>query len=180
MEYAGFYAFEEISFAELGYSLQISAVDWRCRIRRLDLCWEAKDSHQLMSWIWRKTIWCTWIFRKCEYSFIDIHPMSTIIKSALLAEIRWSACVWKSHRILCVIFTRTESALCIYNVVVCFNFTFLHNSQWISFPTQSFLVLYSFLASLLHSIIMWWMVLYLSSHNPHLLFCYVLSIFALI
>ena len=33
------------------------------------------------------------------------------------------------------------------------NFSFLHNSQWISLPTKSYLVLYSFCANLLHSLI---------------------------
>ena len=58
------------------------------------------------------------------------------------------------------------------------NLNFLHNSQWIAFPTQSCLVLYSFCASLLHSFIMGWIVSSLSQHNLHLLFCCFLSIFA--
>ena len=33
------------------------------------------------------------------------------------------------------------------------NFNFLHSSQWITFPTQSCLVLYSFRINLLHSLI---------------------------
>ena len=41
-------------------------------------------------------------------------------------------------------------------------FYLLHNSQWITFPTQSYLVLYSFYASLLHSLIIWWIVLFLT------------------
>ena len=60
------------------------------------------------------------------------------------------------------------------------NFNFLHNSQWITLPTQSCLVLYSFCANLLHSLIMWLMVSYLSPHNQHLLFCCILSILAII
>ena len=36
-----------------------------------------------------------------------------------------------------------------------FNFTFLNNSQWTTFPTHSCLVLYSIHASLLHSLIKW-------------------------
>ena len=34
------------------------------------------------------------------------------------------------------------------------NLNFLHNFQWITFPTQSCLLLYSFCANLLHSVIM--------------------------
>ena len=48
---------------------------------------------------------------------------------------------------------------------------FLHNSQRISLPTQSCLVLYSFGANLLNSPIMWLFVSSLSPHNQHLLFC---------
>ena len=49
----------------------------------------------------------------------------------------------------------------------------------ITFPTQSFQVLYSFCVNLLHSL-MWLVVSSLSPHNLHLLFCWVLSILALI
>ena len=36
-----------------------------------------------------------------------------IIRSGLLAEIRWSVCMSKSHRSLCVSFSRTGAGLCI-------------------------------------------------------------------
>ena len=57
---------------------------------------------------------------------------------------------------------------------------FLHISQWITLTTQSCLVLHSFCANLLHSLIMWLMGFFLSPHNLHLLFCCVSSILALI
>ena len=47
------------------------------------------------------------------------------------------------------------SGLCIYHLFVWSNFNFLYISQWISLPTQSHLVLYSFCANLLHSLIIW-------------------------
>ena len=47
-------------------------------------------------------------------------------------------------------------------------------------PCPSNRVLYSFCASLLHSLIMWLVVSFLSPHNLHLLFCCVLSLLALI
>ena len=87
----------------------------------------------------------------CNFSFLLI-----IIKSGLLAEIRWSVCMPKSYRSLCVSFSRTGAGLCIYHLFVWSNF--LHISQWITLPTQSCLVLYSFCANLLHSLIMWLMV----------------------
>ena len=102
----------------------------------------------------------------------------TITWIGCLAEIRWSVCISKSLRSLCFSFFRTDSGLCIYHLFVWSNLNFLHNSQWITLPTQSCLVLYSFCANLLNSLIMWFIIL--SSHNLHLLFSYVLSILALI
>ena len=40
-----------------------------------------------------------------------------IKRSGLLAEIRWSVCMSKSHRSLCVSFSRTCAGLCIYNLL---------------------------------------------------------------
>ena len=76
-----------------------------------------------------------------------------IIKSGLLAGIRWSVCILMSHRSLCESFSRTGAGLCIYHFLVWSNLNFLHISQWITLPTQSFLALYSRCANLLHSII---------------------------
>ena len=42
----------------------------------------------------------------------------TITSSSRLAEIRWSVCISKSQKILCVSFSRTDSGLCIYHVSV--------------------------------------------------------------
>ena len=52
-----------------------------------------------------------------------------IIRSGLLAEIRWSMCISKSHRSLCVSFSRTGAGLCIYHLFVGLNLNFLHISQ---------------------------------------------------
>ena len=41
------------------------------------------------------------------------------MRSGLLAEIRWSVCMLKSHRSLCVTFSRTGAGLCIYHLFVC-------------------------------------------------------------
>ena len=103
-----------------------------------------------------------------------------IIRSGLLAEIRWSVCMSKSHRSLCVSFSRTGAGLCIYHLLAWSNLNSLHISQCITLPTQSCLALYSFCANLLHSLIMWLMVSSLSPHSLHLLFSCVLSILALI
>ena len=95
-------------------------------------------------------------------------------------EIMWSVCISKSQKSLCVSFSRTDFGLCIYYLFEWSNFNFLHNSQWITLPTQSCLVLYSFCVNLLHSLIVWLIVSSLSPYNQHLLFCCVLSIFFLI
>ena len=50
------------------------------------------------------------------------------------------------------------------------SFNFLYKSQWITFPTRSCLVLYSFCANLLYSLIMWLIVSSLSPQNLHLQF----------
>ena len=81
-----------------------------------------------------------------------------IIRSGLLTEIRWSVCMSKSHRSLYVLFSRTGPGLCIYHLLVWSNLNFLQISLWITLPTQSCLVLYSFCANLLHSLIFWLMV----------------------
>ena len=100
--------------------------------------------------------------------------------SGRLNEIRWSVCTLKSQRNLCVSLSRTDSGLCIYHLFVRSNFNFLHNSQLITLPTKSYLVLYSLWATLLHSLNMWLIVLSLSPHNLRLLICCILSILALI
>ena len=58
-----------------------------------------------------------------------------IIRSGLLAGIRWSVCMLKSHRSLCVSFSRTGAGLWIYHLLVWSNLNFLHISQWITLPT---------------------------------------------
>ena len=103
-----------------------------------------------------------------------------IMRSGLLAGIKWSVCMLKSHSSLCESFSRTGVVLCIYHLFVWSNWNFQHISQWTTLPTQSCLALYSFCANLLHSLIMWLIVSSLSPHSLHLLFCCVLSILALI
>ena len=60
-----------------------------------------------------------------------------IIKSGLLVGIRWSVCMLKSHRSLCVAFSWTGAGLCIYHLLVWSNLHFLRISQWITLLTQS-------------------------------------------
>ena len=60
--------------------------------------------------------------------------------------------------------------------VILENFNFLHSSLLIPFPTQSCLVFHFLCASLLLSLIVWFIISSLSPNNPHLLFCCLLSI----
>ena len=76
-----------------------------------------------------------------------------IIRSGLLAGISWSVCMLKSHKSLRESFSRTGAELCIYHLFVWSNWNFLHISQRITLPTQSYLALYS-CANLLHSFIL--------------------------
>ena len=92
-----------------------------------------------------------------------------MVSSGLLAHIRWSVCISKSHRSLCVSFSRTAAGLCIYHLLVWSNLNFLHISQRITLPNQSCLALYSLYANLLHSLIMWFIVLSLSPHSLHMI-----------
>ena len=57
-----------------------------------------------------------------------------ITRFSRLAEIRWSVCISKSQRSLCVSFYRIDSGLCVYHLFVLSNFNFLHNSLWITLP----------------------------------------------
>ena len=65
-------------------------------------------------------------FAKSLFFFLLI-----IIRSGLLAGIRWSVCMLKSHRKLCESFSRTGAGLCIYHLFVW--------SNWNSctFPSES-------------------------------------------
>ena len=83
-----------------------------------------------------------------------------------LAEIRWPVGVSKSQRSLYILFSRTDSGLCIYHLFVWANFKFLHNLQLTTFPTKSCLVLHSFCANLMNSLIIWQVV---STQSPHII-----------
>ena len=98
-------------------------------------------------------------------NFADFLFLLVIMRSCLLAEIRWSVCISKFHRSLCVSFSRTDAVLCIYHLLAWSNLIFLHIYQWITLPIQSCLDLYSFCANSLHSLIMWLIVSYLSLHS---------------
>ena len=64
--------------------------------------------------------------------------------------IKWSVCISKSQRIYCIPFSLTDSGLCIYFFLfLCSNL--LYNCLWITFPTQSYLLLYFFRVILLLS-----------------------------
>ena len=90
-----------------------------------------------------------------------------IMKFCRLAEIRCSVRMSKFKRSLCMSFFRADIGLWIFYLFVWSNWNFLYNSQWITVPYQSCLVLYSFCANLLHLIIIWLIVSSLSPNNLH-------------
>ena len=96
-----------------------------------------------------------------------------IIRSSLLARIRWSVCMLNSHRSLCVSFSRTGAGLCIYHLLVWSNLNLLHISQWIILPTQSCLALYSFCANLLQRLLCDWS--FRLRHRIAYIYCFVVS-----
>ena len=103
--------------------------------------------------------------RSLSLSFFFSFFLLTITRSGRLVEIRLSVFITKSQRTFYFSFSRTDSGLWIYHLLVWSNVNFLHNSQLITLPTLSYLVLYSFCANLLHSLIMLSIV---SSLSPHL------------
>ena len=126
----------------------------------------------------RFILWSAWTAKSTILQILFF--LLIIMRSGLLAGISWSVCMLKSHRSLCESFSRTVAGLCICHLLAWSNWNLLHISQWITLPTQSCLALYSFCASLLHLLIMWLIISFLSPHNLHLLYCCVLSILALI
>ena len=126
-------------------------------------------------------IFILWSVRTAKSAILQVLSfffLLIIIRSGLLAEIRWTIFMSKSHWRMSS--SRTVAGLCIYHWFVGSNFNFLHISQWITLPTQPCLVLYSFSANLLRALIMGLMVSSLLPHNIHLLSCCVLSILTLI
>ena len=82
------------------------------------------------------------------------------------AEISWYVFISKSQKTLYISFSWTDSWLCIYYLFLESNLNFLHNSQWITFPTQLCILLYFFYVGLLHSLI--WLIVSFLSHYHYL------------
>ena len=125
----------------------------------------------------KSTIWQVLSFFSFFF-FVDGQTYNN--KSVRLAEIRWSECISESRRSLYVSFSRPDSGWGIYHWFVRSNLNFLHSSQWITLPTHLCLVLYSFFANLLHSLMVWLIVSFLSLHIQHLMFCCILAILPLV
>ena len=64
-----------------------------------------------------------------------------IMRSGLLAGIRWSVCMLKSHWSLCKSFSRTGAGLCIYHLFVWLNFPAHFPVDYLADPVVSRLVL---------------------------------------
>ena len=81
------------------------------------------------------TLWSTVI------PFFEIFLL-IVTTSGLLSGITWLVCISKSLKILCVLFFRAYSGLCMHHLVVLSDFNSLYCSKWVIFPTQFCLVLY--------------------------------------
>ena len=78
---------------------------------------------------------------RCVLFFFLFFFLLIIKSSGRLAEIKWSVCVSKSQRSVCVSFFRGDSGLCIYHLLLWSNFNFF---ALFTLPTQSCQVLYAF------------------------------------
>ena len=85
------------------------------------------------------TLWSVGIAKFLSFFFF----LLICTRSDLVTGVEWSVFMLKSRRISCISFSGTDSSL--YYLSALSNFSRLHNSQWITFPTQSCLFLYSFL-----------------------------------
>ena len=72
-----------------------------------------------------------------SFFFFFFFFLLIIIKSGLLAGIRWSVCMLKSHRSLCVAFSRTVAGLCIYHLLVWSNLNYYYYYYYIT-PSEFF------------------------------------------
>ena len=116
----------------------------------------------------------------CWYSRINNMVINLFLliknRSCLLASIGLSVCFSKPvcsiglsvcfSKPICFSFKWIffKDCLCIHHLLICRKFSFLHNSQSITFPNPSCLLFYSFCACLQHSL-MWLIFLSLSSQE---------------
>ena len=87
----------------------------------------------------------------------------TITRSGCVPEIRWSVCITKSWRTLCVSYSPGQIMGCAYTT-----YSYCQISISCTFPIHSYLVVYSFCANLIHSLIVYLIVSSLSLNSPHL------------
>ena len=71
-------------------------------------------------------LWSTGTAKPTIFQVLFLFIIINIIRSGHLAEIRWSVFISKSHRNLCVSFSRTDAGLYICHLFVWSNFNFLH------------------------------------------------------
>ena len=91
--------------------------------------------------------------RTAKSTILQVLFFAFIISSVRLTEIRLSVYISISQRSLWVSLSRTDAWFCLYHLFIWSKLNFLHNTQWITPPKQSCLVLYSFFTNLFHSLI---------------------------
>ena len=107
------------------------------------------------------------------FVFVEYHEVWSTGRSLVIC------CISKSQRSLRVSFSWTDSWLYVYHLFVWSNLSFLHNGQWITFPTLSSLVGNGFFSNLQYSLFILLVFSSLSPHNLQLLFCCSKTILAL-
>ena len=113
--------------------------------------WQGRGIFVLFSFIF--TLWSDGMVKSIRWQFFFFLSINT--PSGLQNRIGGFICILKSQRIFSFSFSRSNSDLWIYHLSTWSNFNLLHNSQWITFPTQQCLTMYSFCSRLLYSFIIW-------------------------
>ena len=72
--------------------------------------------------------------------FLFVFFLLIIIRFGLRAEIRWSVCISKSHRSLCVSFSRTGAGLCIYHLLAYYHYYYYYYYYYHCFSPCEFFI----------------------------------------
>ena len=90
-------------------------------------------------------IFTQWSTRTAKSPILQVLFILIIITMLVFLPGLGDLFITQNHREFCVLFSRRDSGLYIFHLVVWSNLNFLHSFQWINFPTQSCLVLFLFM-----------------------------------
>ena len=89
----------------------------------------------------------------CFYFYTEVRQNSKIISAANSFFVNWYEVRSSNRSLVFHLYLKIPENF--MRVILSQKDCFVHDYQWITFPSQSFLVLFSFLACLLHSFIIW-------------------------